>query len=173
MDHPRARGASCFGEPSCFCDHFRNAATSLESFRQPDVPASDSSTRLPAPMHGSGAIAVASSGVVEHYHLGPMSSNASMRRRPSSCNDLGESLLHASSDAHALPAVQGHLDRVISPGQILCFWKEPSAYNAALFLVYHAWHSVPLVAINSDDCKRQAVPEHGVLIHHNCICGEP
>ena len=134
MDHPRARRASCFGEPSCFCGQFRNAATSLEPFRQPDVPASDSSTRLPAPMHGSGAIAVASSGVVEHYHLGPMSSNASMRRRPSSCNDLGESLLHASSDAHALPAVQGHLDRVISPGEILCFGKSLQRIMLLYFL---------------------------------------
>lgn len=41
-----------------------------------------------------------------------MSTNASNRRRISSCNDLGESLLHAHSDAHVLPAVQDTLDRV-------------------------------------------------------------
>ena len=50
-----------------------------------------------------------------------MSTNANIRRRISSCNDLGESLLHAHSDAHVLPAVQDTLDRVTSQEPYLAF----------------------------------------------------
>lgn len=69
-------------------------------------------------MHPNGAsVAALKHSRLQHVHRmssnDRISNNDSIRRRTSSCNDLGEPLLRATSDAHCLPAVQG-LDRVNS-----------------------------------------------------------
>ncbi|BDA49938.1 probable potassium channel AKT2 [Coccomyxa sp. Obi] len=83
-----------------------------------------------------------------------MSTNANIRRRISSCNDLGESLLHAHSDAHVLPAVQDTLDRrrksglqkpyipkgIIDPqADWYCIWWGVTIAGAGFTGVYEPW----------------------------------